>query len=381
MKNIEYPFIRIGLCCQNITLRYSKPSIFASRSIKLKTIVDKGLIAAKQVALDNLDSLKEMIKWNYEHGILVFRMGSDLFPHASNSTLIDLFGQDGKEYMKLKFAKEKLKSIGQLAKKYGMRLTMHPGQYVQIASPTDKVYENSLLELKYHARILNKMGLPKDSVMVIHGGGVFGDKEETVKLMVQRILDLPEKIKKRLVLENDEKCYDVDDLLPVCQKTDVPFVYDYFHHECYKKLHTEKKYKDIETFIPQIVQTWFKRGMRPKVHLSEQGPGKTGAHSVFIEKIPEILIQMAPVDIMLEAKGKEMAVSRIYHRYPLLKPEGAKDLPTVIPKKAMKDIRIEEKYVDTDCHCEQFGCQIGGDIHYDKYFRKYLKYRSRYLDL
>ena len=69
MKNIEYPFIRIGLCCQNITLRYDKPSIFASRSVKLKTIMDKGLSAAKEVALDNLDNLKKMIKWNYEHSV------------------------------------------------------------------------------------------------------------------------------------------------------------------------------------------------------------------------------------------------------------------------------------------------------------------------
>ena len=221
------------------------------------------------------------------------------------------------------------------------------------------------------------MDLPKDSVMVVHGGGVFADKDGTIERMIKNIMLLPEKIKKRLVLENDEKCYDVTDLLPVCQKTDIPFVFDYFHHECYKKLHPEKKYKDIESLVPEIIQTWFKRGMRPKVHLSEQGLGKTGAHSVFIEKIPDILVKMGPVDIMLEAKGKEMAVSRIYHKYPKLKPIGSKDLPTVIPKRAMKDIRIEEKYVETDCHCDRFGCQIGGTC----YFRQYLKYKDMYLDL
>jgi UV DNA damage endonuclease len=377
MNNIEYPLIRIGLCCQNITLRYSKPSIFASGSVKLKTIKDKGLIAAKQKALENLENLKKMMKWNYEHGILVFRMGSDLFPHASNATLIELFGKEGKDYMKLKFAKPQLKEIGQLATKYGMRLTMHPGQYLQLASPHERVQKSSLLELKYHARILNNMGLPPDSIMVVHGGGTFGVKDKTLEVMEKGIMNLPEKIKKRLVLENDEKCYGVDDLLPICQRTKVPFVFDYFHHECYKKLHPDEKIKDIRQLLPDIIKTWTIRGMRPKVHLSEQGPGRTGAHAVFIEKIPDLLFKMGPVDIMLEAKGKEMAISRVYHKYPKLRPKGSKDLPTVIPKRAMKDIRIEEKYVDVSCHCDKFGCQVGGVC----YYRKYMKYKKKYLDL
>lgn len=378
----DYPYIRIGLCCQNITLRYQKPSIFAGKNLRLETLKKYGLDKAKEIAFTNLDNLEKLIKWNYDHGIMVFRMGSDLIPHGSNKSLIDMFGNAGKEYMTLHFVKERLSQIGKLVNSLGMRITMHPSQYVQLASPTNTVYENSVLDLRYHAKILNYMDLPPESVMVIHGGGVYCDKGKATQILTSRILNLPDKIRKRLVLENDEKCYNCDDLLPVCQKTLVPFVFDIFHYECYALLHKDVRQTPIKDLIPVILNTWKVRNIRPKVHLSEQcvptpiktDLGRVGAHSMFVNKIPDVLFTMGPIDIMLEAKGKEFAVGKIYKLYPKLQPPNTLLIPYKIPKLILKYLQKEITDLDpTDCDlCIK---QTSG------YYLKYLKYKRKYLKL
>lgn len=379
---MEYPHVRIGLCCQNITLRYQTPHIFAGKNIRLDTLKKSGLSKAKELAFVNLDNLEKLIKWNYDHGIMVFRMGSDLIPHGSNKVLINMFGEDGKEYMTLHFVKKRLQEIGKLANSLKMRLTMHPSQYVQLASPNESVYENSVLDLRYHAKILNYMELPSDSVMVIHGGGVYCDKLKSSQILTERILQLPEKIKKRLVLENDEKCYSCDDLLPICQKTNIPFVLDIFHYECYSLLHPDIKQKNIKELIPEILQTWKVRNIRPKVHLSEQctplpkklDMSRIGAHSMFVNKIPEILFTMGEIDIMLEAKGKEFAVGKIYKLYPKLQPPNTQLIPYKIPHNILKYLQKDVTDLNaTDCElCIK---------QYSGYYLKYLKYKQKYISL
>lgn len=312
--NNENNSIQLGLCCMNIGMREQKPSIYASRTCTLKTIKQYGMQVVFERALKNLEDLKKMIKWNHMNNIKVFRLSSDIFPHYSNPQI---------ERYNLDFAKEHLEEIGKMAKEYNMRLTFHPGQYNVLGTKNKQSFDKTLLDLSCHANIIDMMGLDKDTVMVIHGGGVYGNKEETKNRWIENYNELPDNIKRRLVLENCEKCFNIEDCLEIAEKINIPIVFDTHHFDCYSKLHPNENFKEPSYYIPLILNTWKKRGIKPKFHISEQGTGKLGHHSDYIEIIPEYLLEIPikysiSIDIMIEAKMKEKAVLHLYNKYPQL---------------------------------------------------------------
>ena len=237
-----------------------------------------------------------------------------MFPHKSNPKAED-YTYD--------FAKELLLEIGNTARKFNHRLTFHPGQYNVVGTPNKAAFQQTICDLKYHADVLDLMGLDYNSVMVVHGGGMYGDKEKTKERWCNQFKMLPENVQKRLVLENCEKCYSIEDCLRISQITNVPVVLDTHHFECYKLLHPSEQFKDPKEYIPEILETWFKRGIKPKFHVSEQGSGKIGHHSDYIETIPDYLLDIPEkynqeIDIMIEAKMKEQAIFKLYNKYPFL---------------------------------------------------------------
>ena len=150
----------------------------------------------------------------------------------------------------------------------------------------------TIKDLDYHATVLDILETGKDSVMVIHGGGVYGEKEKSMLRWCINYLDLPDKIKNRLVLENCEKSYSIKDCLQIHKETGVPIVFDTHHFECYKQLHPDEEFEPPEYYIPLILDTWKKKNIKPKFHISEQGDGKIGKHSDYIEIIPEYLLEI-----------------------------------------------------------------------------------------
>ena len=155
--------------------------------------------------------------------------------------------------------------------------------------------------------------------MVIHGGGVYGDKEKTIERWCENYNNLPNHIKNRLVLENCERSYSIEDCLYISSKTGVPIVFDTHHYDCYKILHPDEKLKDAAEYIPEILETWNKKSIKPKFHVSEQGSGKVGHHSDYIEEIPDYLLEIPDkynqnIDIMIEAKKKELSIQKLYEK-------------------------------------------------------------------
>jgi UV DNA damage endonuclease len=306
--------IQLGLCCLNTILREQKPPIFSSRSIILKTFEKKGIEFLKEKIIDNLNDTLKLIEWNEENGIKVFRLSSDLFPHKSNP-LAPQYSFD--------FAEDLLKQIGNKSREYNQRLTFHPGQYNVIGTPTREVFLKTCIDLKYHADVLDLMEMNQDSVMVIHGGGVYKDKEKTIDRWCSQYYELPENVKKRIVLENCEKNFSIVDCLKVSKRINIPVVFDSHHFECYKILHPDEKFLEPKEYMKDILETWSKRGIKPKFHVSEQGSGKCGHHSDYIEEIPEYLLEIPKlyninIDIMIEAKMKEQAIFKLYQKYPQL---------------------------------------------------------------
>ena len=310
----ENKSIQLGLCCLNTQLRVQKPPVFASRKMIIRTVKEKGIDVLKEKIIQNLKDVLTMMDWNEQNGIKVFRLSSELFPHKSNPKVEDY---------DFDFAKDLLRQIGEKSKKYNQRLTFHPGQYNVVGTPNKKAFQQTICDLKYHADVLDLMGLDYNSVMVVHGGGMYGDKEKTKDRWCEQFKMLPGNVQKRLVLENCEKCFSIKDCIDVTKKINIPIVFDTHHYECYKIMHPEEEFRDPSFYIPDILDSWKPRNVKPKFHVSEQGSGRCGHHSDYIEVIPDYLLEIPEkyntnIDIMIEAKKKELAIFKLYEKYPFL---------------------------------------------------------------
>ena len=306
--------IQLGLCCLNTILKKRKPPVYASRRMIIRKIEEDGIDKLKEKIIQNLKDTLLMIDWNEENGIKVLRLSSELFPHKSNPKVVDY---------DFDFAKDLLKQIGDKAKSYNHRITFHPGQYNVVGTPSEDMFQKTIWDLKYHADVLDLMGMGDDSVMVVHGGGVYGNKEETLDRWCEQFKKLPENVQKRLVLENCEKCFSIEDCLKVSKKINIPVVFDTHHYECYNILHPDEKFNPASEYIEEILDSWKRRNIKPKFHVSEQGSGKCGHHSDYIEVIPEYLLEIPEkygvnIDIMIEAKKKELSIFKLYQKYPQL---------------------------------------------------------------
>uniref|UniRef100_A0A6C0I7C3 Uncharacterized protein n=1 Tax=viral metagenome TaxID=1070528 RepID=A0A6C0I7C3_9ZZZZ len=303
--------ICLGLCCINTELRERKKfPVFNSRTcIRKNFTVEK----AKELALQNVRDLPEMMTWNYDNNIQCFRLSSDMFPHFTDNET-DKYSID--------FAEEDLLLAGGLAKAFGQRVLMHPGQYNQVGAHNKKIFEKTVEDLEHHANILDTMDIGKDGVIIVHGGGTYGDKENTKRRWIEQFDDLPTCVKNRLVIENCERQYTTRDCLDIAEECGIPVVFDFHHYECYNIINKSKKQEQIMDLIPEVIETWQKTNRnRIVMHVSEQGSGKIGHHSDYIENIPSEIFTILDefpsitIDLEVEAKMKEKAILKLYNKY------------------------------------------------------------------
>jgi UV DNA damage endonuclease len=291
--------IRIGYVGINTEL----PS--ANKTFRLAGYTEKRML---EVARSNLTALQNILQWNLDHAITLFRITSGLIPFGSSY----VNSGSWKTELKTEFA-----SLGAFARRHAMRLSMHPGQYTVLNSPDLKVYHRAIDDLEYHNAVLDLMGLDSGHIIIIHGGGAYGNKGKYLALLKERIIELPEHLKLRLALENDEKVYTAEEILSVCIQTGVAGIFDNLHH----KVLPSFKGQGIHEVIEQFSVTW--SGRRQKVHYSDQDPEKgNGAHSrsVNVKNFGNYLkeIRGLELDIMLEVKDKQTSVLRLRNKFPEL---------------------------------------------------------------
>jgi UV DNA damage endonuclease len=194
----------------------------------------------------------------------------------------------------------------------------------------------------------------RDAVMILHLGGVFGDKAATLDRFRANYAGLADNVKKRLVLENDDVSWSVHELLPICEELNIPMVLDYHHHNIiFDETQIREGTKDIMDLYPRILATWKKKNITPKMHYSEPTPAAiTGRqrrkHSPRVATLPPCPPDM---DLMIEAKDKEQAVFELMRTFKLPGYDKFNDiLPHVrnddnkipnTPKKKKKDAEPE----------------------------------------
>ena len=181
---------------------------------------------------------------------------------------------------------------------------MHPDQFVLLNAPDEGVFQRSIADLVYQAQVLDLMGLDRTAKVQIHVGGVYGDKTSGMDRFAEKYELLDPAIRNRLVIENDERLYTIEDCLALHERTGIPVIADSFHHA----LHNNgERFVDL---LNPLRATWKAHDGIPMVDYSSQEPGKrVGAHAEHI--VPEDFRQFlhetrtADFDIMLEIKDKE----------------------------------------------------------------------------
>ena len=293
--------MNLGYACINTALKAN--GIFTNRTMRRKTFDSKGLDYVSELSLQNVKDLETHIHWNNEHGIKLFRLSSQIFPWMEEYEWSDLKDWDE--------ISSRMLDIGKLATESGQRLTMHPGPFHCLASPTPKVVERTIKGLDKHAEQFDMMGFEPSNYnkINIHVGGAYGDKKAALKRFCENFKLLGDSTKKRLVIENDDSPneFSVKDLFDgIYQIIGIPITFDYFHHKFNTGGMTEEEALKMAaiTWPEGITQCCHYSESRRKEKLDESI--RPQAHSdIIYEKIQTYGLEP---DIVIEAKLKEQAI-------------------------------------------------------------------------
>jgi UV DNA damage endonuclease len=283
----------LGLVCITASQQVRFKTITRTRYLKLSLQERESTL--RLLYQNNLQKLHDALSFCQANQIRLYRMPSGLFPM---SDMEDKIGANILEQMSVDLGK-----IGQRAEALGIRMVLHPDQFVVLSSDSPEVVQNSIKILADHARSLDLLGLPRSawSLMNIHGG-----KSQRAEQLVKVISQLPPAIKNRLTLENDEYAYSSSEILAVCQQAGIPMVFDAHHHICHENLDSYDEPSVVSMF--EAARTTWANPDWQLVHISNgETAFKDRKHSDLITDMPSIY-QQAPW-IEVEAKRKEEAIA------------------------------------------------------------------------
>jgi UV DNA damage endonuclease len=306
--------MNIGYACINMQLSYPQKyggqekgvlPITTGRSMIRRTFDSKGIVYASEKTLSNCSDLEKIVKWNINNGYKFFRVTSNLAPWKSE------YRWD--EMPDIEQIRKHLWSAGTMANTHNLRLTSHPGPFNVLTSPHPHVVENCVKDLTDHGDVFDMMNLSRTpyNKINIHIGGAYGDKESAMKRFCENFELLPDSVKSRLTVENDDRAsmYSVKDLYEgVYKKIGIPIVFDYHHHQFCTGDLSEKE------ALEMALSTWPK-DIVPVVHYSESRREEQLDESIRVQAHSDYIYNKINTygnkfDIMVEAKAKELAVQK-----------------------------------------------------------------------
>jgi UV DNA damage endonuclease len=305
--------VNLGYACINMQLSYPQQwgnqprgveRITTNRSMIRRTYDEKGVAYASQLSLANVLDLERIIDWNEANGIKFYRITSDLFPWASIHGISNM-----PDYQQIR---EVLKRCGDKAKKYGQRITCHPGPFNKLTSPKEHVVQNTITDLELHGEVFDMMGLPRTpwAKINIHVGAHYNDKRMAVDNFCNNFKRLSPAVQSRLTVENDDKAslYSTRELYEVHERIGIPIVFDYHHHKfC-------DGGQDEEEALLTACMTW--GDVKPVVHYSqsrseEHNNPKIRANAHSDSYWTPINTYGLDIDVMLECKHKEFGLYKM----------------------------------------------------------------------
>ena len=306
--------MNMGYACINMQLSYPQKyggqekgvlPITTGRSMIRRTFDSRGVSYASEKTLDNCKDLERIVSWNILNDYHFFRITSNLAPWKSE--------YDWDDMPDIEEIRKHLHSTGLMSKTHNLRLTSHPGPFNVLTSPHPHVVTNCVRDLTDHGDVFDMIGLGRTpyNKINIHIGGAYGDKESAMKRFCENFELLPDSVKSRLTVENDDRAsmYSVKDLYyGVYKRIGIPIVFDYHHHKFCSGDMSEQE------ALEMALSTW-PSDITPVVHYSESRRKeqldetiRVQAHSDYI--YDEIDTYGHDIDIMVEAKRKELAVQK-----------------------------------------------------------------------
>jgi UV DNA damage endonuclease len=274
-------------------------NLSTSRTCRLRNATVERI---RELIVENLAALEQVTSFLETHRILLYRISSNLIPFASHLVnTVPWWDEYG----------ETITRIGARFRRIGVRISTHPGQYTVLNSTQQSIVSAAISELVYHARLLDALGADTSCKIVVHVGGLYGGSERlAMDRFVATAKALPETIRRRLVVENDDRLFDAEEVLEVGQAAGIPVVFDWLHHQA------NSCARPIADVLREIFETWAAADGRPKIHLSSQASdAPAGAHAAFIDVRDAIaFLDVAPAlpfDCMLEAKEKDRALLKL----------------------------------------------------------------------
>jgi UV DNA damage endonuclease len=253
----------------------------------------------RRLTRENLTSTMRILRYNYAHDISVYRLTSKLVPLATHPIAAGWSYKD-------EFAAEWLE-IGDYIRSHQLRISAHPDHFTLLNSPKAEVLSAALRDLDYHVTMLEAMKLPPEPQLVIHVGGLYKEKEASLIRFITQFNHLPDRIRLRIMLENDDKVYSAADVLKLCQTVGCPMVLDIHHHTC------NNNGEDLIDLWPAVIKTW--NDTIPKIHLSSPKNTIQFRNHADNIKLSDFLpfLHLAKkfkhdFDVMIEAKKKDQAL-------------------------------------------------------------------------
>lgn len=292
--------IRLGYVSISLSL-----NITASRTITYtnfqKLTEEKQNEKLDKIINQNFESLKEILKYNHKNNIHFYRLSHNLIPLATHPKV---------NFNYITPYKNKWEEIGNIIKKYNMRVDIHPDQFCVLNSTSKQITENAFMILDYTYNIYKAMNLKEK--IILHVGGAYNDKKEAIKRFKHNFNKLKTEIKEMIILENDDKIYNIKDVLEICEDLNIPMCLDYHHYIC------NNEGENIDDYLPRIIKTWDNEKHLPKMHFSSpKNKREKRSHSEHINSIDFINFinilkkQNQNIDIMLECKAKDEALFRL----------------------------------------------------------------------
>lgn len=212
--------VRLGYVAMSVHLQNCSPSQTMTFA-QFQRLRDREAAIRKleRIAISNLENCIRLLKHNIGHDISFFRFSSKLIPLANHEELVD--------WDFIKPLKEKLNEIGQIVKKYEMRVDFHPDHFVIVNSQDKDILKASIKTLRMHEELINGMDLGHENRCVLHIGGGYNDKEKALEQFIHNWQYVPQSIQSMIMLENDDVTFHLEDTLYICEKLGIPLVFDY----------------------------------------------------------------------------------------------------------------------------------------------------------
>lgn len=290
--------IRFGLCCifKEEPIRFGR----ATAGFLLKFSPAERLERLSGICLANAQNLFRALEFCRQNGIGCFRINSQILPLKTHPDA----GYDMSDLPDAEAVMDTFKACGRFCRDHDIRTTFHPDQFIVLSSPHADVVARSVADLEYQAEVAEWVNA---DAINIHAGGVYGDKASALKRLRKTVEMLPDPVRERLTLENDDKSYSPRDLLPVCEDMQIPLTYDVHHHRCLKDGLT------VEQATAQAAAGW---NREPLFHLSspekgwESGAPRNHHDYIDVRDLPKLWLSM-DITVEVEAKAKELAVLKL----------------------------------------------------------------------